>query len=416
MWFLAHRHLVSRKKQTFFIILGIVLGTAAYVSISGMMLGFQSFIVDQLVNNDSHVRISAREEPITPEDMRKVLFSDKEIVFWKKPPSGRRDDPFISNPTGWFDKLSKDQEVFSYSEQLQVQVITSNGRITQNGQLVGSWPNKQLAVTNLERYMLKGSFNDISPNSDRVVIGSGLATKLGLTLDDYISAVAGKGSPKTFRVAGIFRLGIKALDDTMMFGHLLDVQKFNRTPSRISSIAIKLQDVTKAKQKSAEWGQWGQDKVQSWEEANEGILSVFKTQDIVRNFMTISIILVASFGIYNILSMAVNNKKKEIAILRSMGFLPSDIKKLFLLQGLTLGTVGGIIGLVIGYGISLYLSTIEVSANRGIGTNKMFIVFFPSIYIFAFVMALGSALIASFLPSRAAGKLGPIEIIRGEGA
>lgn len=416
MWFLAHRHLISRKKQTFFIILGIVLGTAAYVAISGMMLGFQSFIVDQLVNNDSHVRISSREEPITPDDMRKVLFSNKEMVFWKKPPSGRRDDPFINNPSGWFERLTKDPEVHAFSEQLQVQVITSNGRITQNGQLIGSWPSKQLNVTNLEKYMLKGSFRDIAPNSDRVVIGSGLATKLGLTIDDYISAVAGKGSPKTFRVAGIFRLGVKALDDTMMFGHLLDVQKFNRTPSRISSIAIKLHDVTMAKQKSAEWGEWGQDKVQSWEEANEGILSVFKTQDIVRNFMTISIILVASFGIYNILSMAVNNKKKEIAILRSMGFLPADIKKLFLLQGLTLGTVGGIVGLIIGYGISLYLSTIEVSANRGIGTNKMMIVFFPRIYLFAFAMALGSALIASFLPSRAAGKLGPIEIIRGEGA
>jgi lipoprotein-releasing system permease protein len=415
MWFLAIRHLTSRKKQTFFIILGIVLGTAAYVVISGMMLGFQTFIVDQLVNNDAHVRISSREEVITQEKMTTNLFQDEKVI-WIKSPSGRKDDPYIANPGGWYEKLLKDNEVFAFSEQLQLQVITSHGSLSAAAKLVGAWPEKQLQVTNIQKYMITGRFSSLAPNSSRVVIGKGLADRLGLALGDTLLIAPGKFNPVSFKVSGIFLLGVKALDETMMFAALSDVQKISQNPSRITDIAIRLNDVEMAKAKAEDWSFVSNDKIQSWDQANDGILSVFKTQDIVRNFMTISIILVASFGIYNILAMSVTNKKKEIAILRSMGFLPSDIKQIFLSQGLILGLLGGLMGIIIGYFVCRYIGTIEVSANRGIGGKTMMMVYLPSIYIRGMLMALGSALVASWIPARSASKLGPIEIIRGEGS
>jgi lipoprotein-releasing system permease protein len=415
MWFLAIRHLTSRKKQTFFIILGIVLGTAAYVVISGMMLGFQTFIVDQLVNNDAHIRISSREEVITQEKMTTNLFQDEKVI-WIKSPSGRKDDPYIANPGGWYEKLSKDNEVFAFSEQLQLQVITSHGSLSAAAKLVGAWPEKQLQVTNIEKYMLTGRFSSLAPNSSRVVIGKGLADRLGLALGDTLLIAPGKFNPVSFKVSGIFLLGVKAIDETMMFAALSDVQKISQNPSRITDIAIRLHDVEMAKAKADDWSFVSNDKIQSWDQANDGIMSVFKTQDIVRNFMTISIILVASFGIYNILAMSVTNKKKEIAILRSMGFLPSDIKQIFLSQGLILGLLGGLMGIIIGYFVCRYIATIEVSANRGIGGKTMMMVYLPSIYIRGMLMALGSALVASWIPARSASKLGPIEIIRGEGS
>jgi lipoprotein-releasing system permease protein len=130
--------------------------------------------------------------------------------------------------------------------------------------------------------------------------------------------------------------------------------------------------------------------------------------------MTISILIVAGFGIYNILSLAVSHKKREIAILRSMGFEPRDITNLFLIQGILLGFLGGLIGVVLGFLVSVGMSKIEISADRGLGGNHMMVSFDYIIYIKAFVLALLSSCFASYFPARSAGKMEPIDIIRGE--
>ncbi len=93
MMFLSMRHLLTRKKQSFLILLGIIIGTAAYVTISGMMLGFQTKLMDQLVNNDAHIRISAREELLTAQSLGS--FPEATHVFWKIPPNGRKDSAKI---------------------------------------------------------------------------------------------------------------------------------------------------------------------------------------------------------------------------------------------------------------------------------------------------------------------------------
>jgi lipoprotein-releasing system permease protein len=158
----------------------------------------------------------------------------------------------------------------------------------------------------------------------------------------------------------------------------------------------------------------GQEKVQSWDQSNEGIMSIFTTQDIVRNSMTLSILVVAGFGIYNILSLAVTHKRREIAILRSMGFEPYDISALFLTQGLILGLIGGVVGCFLGLTASYGMSLIRVSEARGLGTGQLMISFNYMIYVKAFILALASSSFASYFPARSAGLLEPIDIIRSE--
>jgi lipoprotein-releasing system permease protein len=204
------------------------------------------------------------------------------------------------------------------------------------------------------------------------------------------------------------------MDETRIFGALSDIQKLNETPSRISDIAIRLKDVKLAASLASTYNLMGQEKVQSWDQANEGIMSVFTTQDIIRNLMTISILVVAGFGIYNILSIAVTHKRKEIAILRSIGYEPKDISQLFLVQGMILGALGGIIGCVLGLCALKGMSLIEVSAERGLGGNRMMISFNFMIFVRSMILAVVSASFASYFPARGAGKLEPIDIIRGD--
>lgn len=419
MWFLALRHLSSRKKQSFLTLAGITLGTAAYVVISGMMLGFQTFIIDQLINNDAHIRISAREEIITEHSMDDDFFSIETsstdpLVQWVSPPSGRRDSAYILSPRTWTDRLDQMPEVAAYAQQMKSQLIITRGKVSTAASMIGVQPQQQLLVTNIEKHMRSGKFTDIGRGGNQIVAGDGLLKKLGARVGDTLLLSSGKTAPQPFKVIGSFHLGVKNLDDALIYGSLSDVQSLNRTPSRVTDIAIRLHDVEQAGNLAQNWDLLSPERVQSWDQANEGIMSVFKTQDIVRNSMTISILIVAGFGIYNILNMAINHKKREIAILRSMGYESHDIVNLFLIQGVLLGTAGGIIGCALGYGLCEVMARIPVSANRGLGDNYMIVAFFPSIYVRGFFLAFGSAAIASFFPARAAGKLTPIDVIRSE--
>lgn len=134
-------------------------------------------------------------------------------------------------------------------------------------------------------------------------------------------------------------------------------------------------------------------------------------QDIVRLVITTSILIVAGFGIYNVLSIMINQKQKEIAILRSIGYAPSRILQLFLVQGLILGFFGGLMGLIFGHSLNLFIESIELGFEIG-KSNHMLISYRPSIYITAFVAAQISATIASILPARKAAKMTPLDIIR----
>lgn len=301
-------------------------------------------------------------------------------------------------------------------QQLVVQVIVKRGKITQSARMVGSNPDRQSRVTNIQDSMIQGNFKDIGQSGHRILVGDGLLRKLGGRHSETLLLSGGKGSPVPFKIVGVFHVGIKTVDDTTIFGALADVQSLNQSPSRISDIAVRLAQVDEAQRHALNWSSLSADKVQSWDQANEGIMSVFRTQDIVRNAMTISILIVAGFGIYNILNMSVVYKRREIAILRSIGFEQKDILTLFSLQGIILGIAGGLLGLMIGFLGCKYLGTIQVSPDRMIGSGTMLISYQPSIYIKGFLVALVSTGIASWLPARAAGRMTPIEIIRSEGS
>lgn len=414
MMFLSIRHLLTRKKQSALILLGITIGTAAYVAISGMMIGFQEKLLDQLVNNDAHIRISSREELLTPETMNS--FPKALHVFWKIPPSGRKDSVKIEYPVGWYEVLNRDPEVLAYSPQVTINVIFTRGNISYSGRFIGSNPDLQVRVTNINEYMKVGEFKDIGNAGNRAIFGQALLDKIGARVSETILVSSGKDSPKPFKIVGTFDTGVKTIDETTAFAALTDVQRLRGSSNEITDIAIKLNDPYIAVEKATSWRNLTSEKILPWQEASASILSVFKTQDVVRNSMTIAIIVVAGFGIYNILSILVNQKRRDIAILRSIGHTPSDIVKLFFYQGIILGILGGVIGLIIGHIICRIMGSIEIVPGRiGSNTGRMIISYNFVIYIKAILIALASSIFSSILPARSAGKLEPMDIIRSGG-
>lgn len=408
MFFLAFRHIFARPKQSLLTLLGVALGTTAFITFAAIMTGFQTFIIDQLVNNDAYVKISAKEKMVTEQDLNVSLFKDKSHVFWVTTPSGRQESAKINYPLGWFHKLDRDPRVLAYSPLIGAMVLYIKGGISLSGKLQGVDPVNQAKVTNISNYMISGDYQSLTGGGNRVILGVGLAKKMGSKLSDTILISVGKADSIPFKISGIYKTGIVNIDDSIGYAHLRDVQNALSRPSEITDIAIRLTDVEDAQTFAAEYAAFTDEKVQSWDQSNASILSVFSLQDFIRTFITVAIMVVASFGIYNILNILVNQKRKDIGILRSFGFDPSEIQNLFMVQGLFLGISGGIIGLFFGFLMSLYLSTLRIGGMM----DTMRVNFSPRLYLMGISMAVGASVLSSYLPARAAGKLNPIDIVR----
>ncbi len=410
---LALRYLFSRPRQTLLTLLGIFFGAAAYVTISGFMLGFRYYLIDQLINNSAHVLIQSREDFLTERSLDNSFFSSAyQHIFWTVPPSGRKDSAIVENPQSWYQRLKNDPRVAAYSPQLTAPVIFANGKANFSAILTGCDPLQQQKVTTIGDYVIEGKFADLASGGNRLIIGSELKKKLGVEVSQNVYVSLANTPPAPFKVVGVYRTGNR-LADVNAYGSLGDVQKVKRTLNQVNAIAVKLHDHSQAAAIANTWAAIGPEKVESWDQINSNLFDVFRIQDMVR-FMSIgAILIVAAFGIYNVLNMTVMHKRQDIAILRSMGYDTRDILWLFFSQGFMLGVSGALTGLLFGYAACLYLQTIPFGGGpMAIGTGHLMISFDPYIYVQAALLALIASSLASILPARAAGKLTPIEIIR----
>ena len=414
MMFLALRYLLARRRQTLLTLLGIFFGAAAYVAISGFMLGFREYLVDELVNNNPHIRIQAREDFLTERSLDRAFYGDRYAhVFWVSPPSGTKGNILVEDPQKWYQRLRADPRVEAFTPQLGTSAVFSNGPATASAMLTGTDPSQQVKVTTIGEYITQGDWGDLAAGGNRLVIGNELRRKLGVNLAQNVLVALPGGTPTPFKIVAVFDTG-NVQADNLAYGALSDVQRVNRTPNRVNEIAVRLRDYTKAADVATTWSKISPEKVQSWDQLFANIFSIFRIQDAVRFLSVGAILIVAGFGIYNVLNMTVMQKRQDIAILRSMGYSGRDVIWLFFSQGLLLAVSGASLGLVFGYGLSLYIQTIPFAAGPGGsgGVDHLLVSFNPTIYVQAALLAVISASFASIMPARAAGKLTPIEIIR----
>lgn len=407
---------MDRKRQTLLTLLGVFFGTMAYVSVSGFFLGFQGFIVEQLVNNSAQIHIQAREDNVLEHQLDTAFFGNQyEHVFWKSPPSGFEGYLEVQNPQSWYARLSRDPRVVAFSPLISIPAIFTLGKISVSANLTGCVPDQQAKVTSIASYMTEGQFIDIGAGGHRLILGDELIKRLGATPDQTVLVSTGTYPAVPFKVVGRFQIGNRNAD-LQAFGSINDVQRLNRTPNRVNEIAVRITDYTQAAAIARSWSKIAPEKSESWDQQNANIFSVFAIQNALRFSMILTVLVVSGFGIYNVLNMTVTQKRHDIAILRSMGYDTFDIVILFFSQGFLLGLVGAIFGLICGSLLCRYLQTIPFSGGPQMSVGgKLHISMSWKIYVEALALALASASAASVLPARAAGKLTPIEIIRSGG-
>ncbi len=402
---------MARKKQTLLILLGISFGTLLYVSISSVQLGMRAYFAEQLLNNTAHVLIRGAERTVSVEDVTRAFYAGRS-VRWVTPPAGLREEVQLESYSGWYHLLEQDPRVVDFAPRLAAHVVISNGKFDSAISLVGTIPARQMRISSIDQYMREGTFASLQ-GSNNIVLGSQTVQDLGLKPGQYVNVSAGNGHSRAFRLVGVFHFGNQQVDRSLGFANLPDVQILTRKPGRVSEIAVGLHDIDQSMAVAEEWRMLGHDKVEDWTEVNKAFMEMIKVQDFTRYFITISILVVAAFGVYNVLSIMINQKKREIAILRAIGYSPPQILRLVLYQGVVLGVAGGGLGLVLGYGLCRLFGSLDLGIEIG-GSNHLMMSYDLSIYVIAFAAALASALLAAYIPARAASRLTPMDIIRSE--
>ncbi len=279
--------------------------------------------------------------------------------------------------------------------------------------LNGIVPAEIETVSTIAQYVRAGSIRALSANPDGIVIGDLLAHDLSLGMDDKLNVSASTGQIHTFKIVGIFHTGRSAYDEGQAFVVLKRVQALLDRPDRANGIIIRLADPNQARTLAARIEDRVAYKTVSWQEQSEDLMNALAIRRIIMYSVVSAVLVVAAFGIYNVISTVVMEKQRDIAILKSMGFRARDVELLFLIQGTVLGVAGCLLGLPFGGALMAVLGTIQFKFPGG--SDPVFIVMDWGWGQFALAggFALAASTLAAFLPARKAARVQPVDILRG---
>ena len=273
----------------------------------------------------------------------------------------------------------------------------------------------QLQATDLRRHMVSGDLGDFRGKSSGVILGSLLAQKMRVQVGNTVSIMGPGGETRGFEVCGIFRTGDNLIDEKRGYIHLRVAQSLFKKPSEVSFILVKLRDPDRAPQLAAHLEPLLQHRARSWQEREHGNLQIFKAIRYSAAITVSTIIVLAGFGIFNILTLMVLEKVREIAILRSMGYRRADISAIFLWQGLLVAVIGSTFGCGLGALLTWGVSRIPIKM-RGFFATEHFLVYWSWYhYLAAIAIAFVGVFLASYFPARRAAKLAPVTVLRGSG-
>jgi lipoprotein-releasing system permease protein len=215
------------------------------------------------------------------------------------------------------------------------------------------------------------------------------------------------------KVAGLLRTGITSIDSFQAYALLKKVQVLEGRANVINRINMRLDDVTRASAVAARIEALEGYRTESWEEANEEVLGLFVVQRAIMFSVVSSILIVAGFGIFNIISTVIHEKTRDIAILKSIGFQERDLRRVFILEGVLLGAAGAVLGWIMGYAIIEALGQVRFEMDL-IATVQGFVLErWYGHYLISGAMAMATAGFAAYLPARHAADLDPVAILRG---
>jgi lipoprotein-releasing system permease protein len=411
-WFIALRYFLSHKRQSLVCIAGVTISVTMFLAMTAMMSGFTDKFIIETVESSGH--ISIKDEPREKRTaILERVYTDPNALLSIQNVKPRDQIRKIDNPTGLIEKLQHMPGIVAVAPEVHGDVITTYGTKTMTLNVYGVEPEQQVRVTTIGDDVIEGGFDRLRKSADGIVIGRGVSDTLGVKLNDSITLASSTGGKTTARVVGIFRTGVTPVDYSRGYMLLNSAQTLLNKKNIVNEIVIRSDDYTKAQDYAAQIEGICGYRTESWQESNSNFLKIFKVQTLITYIITAALLVVAAFGVLNILIMAVLERVNEIAILKSIGLSRWDIGVIYASQGMVIGLIGATTGLICGKLTIEALRKIHYEVEGLIKAEGLLLSEHVSQYYTAFVAAIIVVMFAAIYPAWRAAKYDPVEVIRG---
>jgi lipoprotein-releasing system permease protein len=232
-------------------------------------------------------------------------------------------------------------------------------------------------------------------------------------MGDNVTVSSPIGQVRTVKIVGLFETGTTAIDEGQAYVLLKRAQALFGRMDRANRLVIQLDDPYAARAVAAVIESNVGYRAESWQEASQSLMSVLLIRNIIMYSVVSAILVVASFGIFNVISTVVMEKRRDIAILKSIGFHARDVRRIFLAEGVAIGVVGSVLGVGLGYALMALLAVVKIQPPGLTDAVNLPIYWGVDQLLLAALFAVLSAAGASYFPARKAGRVHPVDILRG---
>ena len=407
--FVGLRYTQAKRRNQF-------ISFVSLVSLLGMVLGVFSLIVVMSVMNGFEAELRNRILAVVPHGF--ITSADGKLAHWQD----------------WIEPLQQNPEVLAAAPFIEGNVMVSRPGMVRGAKLQAIDPQLESQVSSVAASLVAGDYQQLKAGEYGIVVGDLLARYLGVSTGDKLSVVLPKVTitplglfprVKRFTVVGIFSVGAQ-LDSDSLFIHLNDGQKLFQYGNSVDGVRVKLDDLFEAPQVLAQLATEMPQaaKAKSWQSTQGTLFQAMRMEKTMVTLLLLIIVAIAAFNIISILTMMVADKRSDIAVLRTMGATPATIMRIFMIQGIAVGSVGVAVGAALALPVALYIGDIVRWLESLFGLSVFnpqvyFISEIPSVVKFediALVAVAGLMLsaLATLYPSIRAASVQPAEVLRYE--
>jgi lipoprotein-releasing system permease protein len=385
-----------------------------FIALLSFMNGLNQMLDGLILNRTPHVRLYNEVKPsaVQPVELAEQYRGHYHFVRSVKPKDRGLE---IYNSQAIMRALKAEPGVIDVAPKVNTQVFFHAGTIEIAGVINGIDVPTEEKLFSLSDYVIEGEVEDLATTSNSIFIGKGIADKMMVEIGDVLQVTTAQGQLASLKVMGIIQFGIAEIDNVFSYTSLPTAQKLLGKPaSYVTDIQVKLTDLNQAPAMARAYSSTYGVEAVDIQTANAQFDTGSSIRSTISYAVGITLLIVAGFGIYNILNMLIYEKMDTIAILKATGFSGRDVKFIFILVSLIIGVSGGVLGLGVGYLLSLGISHVPFE-TEALPTIKTFPVYFnPAYYFIGITFALLTTYLAGLLPARKAAQVDPVIIIRGK--
>lgn len=403
---IAWTHVRGRVRQTGFAVAGVATGVGFSIMMASLMQGSQDDFTNRLINTLPHITVSD-ERRTPPKQPAEKLYAATEIHGLT--PEARR--PGIKNPLASIAALEA-WVPGAVAPSVRVPAIVRYASQDVGINVIGIDPRREGLVSDLPKQLRGVTLSALYRATNAIIIGDGLSDKIGARIGANMTLQTSEGARLNAQVVGVFHTGVRQIDERTAYVLIKTGQILSRQTGLVNELRLRLRDPMISREIAARIENDTSYKSVSWQESNEDLLNSFIIRNIIMFAVVGAILLVASFGTYNIISTITHEKARDIAIMKSLGLTEFTVRSIFVVEAVIIGIAGALAGFVLGYLLCLALGSVTIKSPF-MDADHLPMAYTYTHYLLAGAVALASSLIAGYQPARKASRMHPVEIIRG---